>query len=79
MSVTKQLIMSKLPLPKVLIGLIKEYTFTNIEEKAKRSWKDITDLISASPFTGKEETPLFELEKNEWIFWVNDVGCPQHI
>jgi hypothetical protein len=51
MSVRKQLLLSALPLPSVLIHLIKEFAWTNVMVLAKQRKSRLTKGICTSTFT----------------------------
>ena len=49
--VTKQLIMNEIPLPTDMINIIKEYSFYNIEEVAKKNKEKVSRAIVSAEYS----------------------------
>ena len=64
MSVRKQLLLSALPLPSVLIHLIKEFAWTNVMVLAKQRKSRIIKGIRTSTFTSIYASPGVHM------FWI---------
>ena len=69
-SFNKQLVLHKLPLPQVVIYIIKEFTFTDISVKIKRKINDIMLLIKSSLGVGRCQ-PDNNLRGGIFVFAIN--------
>jgi hypothetical protein len=66
--IRKQLIINKLHLPSEMIDIIKEYTFYNIRDKAKKRKDKLLSLINDTLYS-----PIkMRLSLSEWVFWIEE-------
>lgn len=73
-----QLAMNRLPLPAVLIDIIKSYTFYNIKKQTKERKDKIMRLINTSFWTPFYYPRQIYLNIGGWFYWIDeDDKCPQ--